>query len=44
MSDIRVTGMGFADQLPTPDPIPAGELNPRAAELKKYKEMFFDPR
>jgi len=36
--------VNFADQLPTPDPIPAGSLNPRAEELKKYKEMFFDPQ
>ena len=40
MSDIKVTGMGFADQLPSPDPIPAGKLFPRAAEVKKYKEFF----
>ena len=40
----KIPSMGFADQLPTPDPVPAGELNPRANELKQYKEMFFDPR
>ena len=44
MSEIKVSGMGFADQLPAPDPIPAGELNPRSNEVAKYKEMFFDPR
>ena len=44
MSEIKVTGMGFADQLPAPDPIPAGKLFPRAEEVKKYKEFFFDPR
>ena len=38
---IKQTGMGFADQLPVPDPIPA---NPRAEEYKKYKEVFFDPQ
>ena len=37
------TEISFADQLPKPDPIPAGELNPRADELKQYREMFFDP-
>ena len=35
--------MGFADQLPAPDPIPSGELNPREEEVRKYKETFFDP-
>ena len=44
MSEIKVTGMGFADQLPAPDPIPAGKLFPRSAEMKKYYEYFFDPR
>ena len=38
---IKQTGMGFADQLPVPDPMPA---NPRAEEYKKYKEYFFDPK
>lgn len=41
---VKESSMGFADQLPKPDPIPAGDLNPRSAELKQYKEMFFDPR
>ena len=36
--------LNFADQLPVPDAVPAGELNPRAGELSQYKEMFFDPR
>ncbi len=44
MGNAKITGMGFADQLPTPDPIPAGTLFPRADEVKKYKEFFFDPR
>lgn len=35
---------GFADQLPVPDHIPAEELNPRADEMARYSEMFFDPR
>ena len=38
---VKQTGMGFADQLPVPDPMPA---NPRAEEYKKYKEFFFDPK
>ena len=38
---VKQTGMGFADQLPVPDPMPA---NPRAEEYKKYKEYFFDPQ
>jgi len=41
---MRTTGMGFADQLPAPGSAPSGKLNPRAEELKKYSEMFFDPR
>ena len=41
---IKQTGMGFADQLPVPDPMPAGALNPRAEEYKKYKEVLFDPQ
>ena len=41
---IKQTGFGFADQLPEPDPMPAGLLNPRADEIKQYKEMFFDPK
>ena len=36
--------LNFADQLPVPDPIPADKLDPRAGEIKKYKEFFFDPR
>lgn len=40
-SIVKQTGMGFADQLPVPDPMPA---NPRAEEYKKYKEYFFDPQ
>jgi len=43
MSERKVMGMGFAEQLPTPDPIPAGKINPRGDELKKYNECFFDP-
>ena len=42
--NVRTTGMGFADQLPNPDPIPAGKLFPRSAEMRKYYESFFDPR
>lgn len=38
---VRQTGMGFADQLPVPDPMPA---NPRAEEYKLYREIFFDPK
>ena len=37
-------GRGFADQLPDADPMLGGALNPRAEEVKKYKEMFFDPK
>lgn len=37
-------GMGFADQLPKPDQILYGKQNPRAEEIAKYKEAFFDPR
>ena len=45
MSTIKqVQNMGFADQLPAPDPMPGGALNPRAAEVAKYKEAFFDPK
>ena len=44
MSEIRVAGMGFADQLPAPDPIPAGKFEPREEEIRRYKETFFDPR
>ena len=36
--------VGFADQLPVLDPVPEGQLNPRSEELKRYHEMFFDPR
>ena len=38
------TEINFADQLPKPDPIPTRDINPRADELKQYREMFFDPR
>jgi len=38
---VKQTGMGFADHLPVPDPMPA---NPRAEEYRKYKEIFFDPK
>ena len=45
MSTINQTkGMGFADQLPAPDPMPGGSLNPRSAEYAKYREAFFDPK
>ena len=34
----------FSSQLPVIDFIPQDEMNPRAKELRKYFEMFFDPK
>ena len=34
----------YSSQLPVIDFIPQDEMNPRSAELRKYFEMFFDPK
>jgi len=40
-SDLKELGM--LAQLPEPDCIPQDAMNPRAEELKQYREVFFDP-
>lgn len=36
--------VNFAAQLPVPDVVPQGDMEPRACELKRYHETFFNPK